>query len=76
MQAKCKQLRSPKNFLYFNSVKILSLPNDETLIFGRANEAKKLPFPTTIILLIRAPSLIVAPPPEKPLYHDNIMSIC
>ena len=30
----------------------------------------------TIFLLIRAPSLIVAPPPEKPLNQDNIMNTC
>ena len=29
----------------------------------------------TIFLLIGAPSLIVAPPPEKPFNHDNIMNI-
>ena len=30
----------------------------------------------TVILLIRVPSLIVAPTPEKHLNHDNIMNIC
>ena len=28
----------------------------------------------TVFLLIRAPSLIVAPPPEKPLNHDNLVN--
>ena len=28
-----------------------------------------------VFLLIRVPSLIVAPPPEKPLNHDNPMNI-
>ena len=30
----------------------------------------------TVFLPIRGPSLIVAPPPEKPLNQDNITNIC
>ena len=29
-----------------------------------------------LLLVIRLPSLIVAPPPEKTLNHDNIINIC
>ena len=32
--------------------------------------------PLTAFLLIRAPYVIVAPPPEKPLNHDDIINIC
>ena len=32
-------------------------------------------FPHTVFLLIRVPSRIAAPPPEKSLNYDNLMNI-
>ena len=36
---------------------------------------RKIEITDTEFLLIRAPSLKVAPPPEKPINHDNLVNI-
>ena len=75
------KLRFRFNFLFFQMFHqnphqvIIFLPHFFSHFVHKTNEILTFPM-ITVFLLIRAPSLIVAPPPEKPLNHDNIMNYC